>query len=201
MPAWLVPILTTIGTLLVTLTVTFIFNKVVGLPKALKKARAEEKRYQEQLDLANKARDLKISALEAAVNALPSYRAQSLNIQSQLQNADKEILGVCERIEKGISETKDTINKRLDRLEKREKNAIRAKLLEEYRLFTDTTKNPRQAWTEMEHHAFFEVVKDYEDLGGNDYVHSEVIPTVNKLAVIPMTDMYRLAELMKSRKL
>lgn len=201
MPAWLTPILTSVGTLIVTLIVTFIFNKLVSLPKALKKAREEEQKYQEQLEIANKARDLKISALEAAVNALPSYRAQSLNIQAQLQNTDKEILGVCERIEKSVDETKDTINKRLDHLEKREKNAIRAKLLEEYRLFTDLTKNPMQAWTEMEHHAFFEVVKDYEELGGNDYVHSEVIPTVNKLAVIPMLDLPRLSELMKSRKL
>lgn len=201
MPAWLTPILTSVGTLIITLTVTFVFNKVVSLPKALKKAREEEQKYQEQLEVANKARDLKISALEAAVNALPSYRAQSLNIQAQLQNTDKEILGVCERIEKSVDETKDTINKRLDHLEKREKNAIRAKLLEEYRLFTDMVKNPMQAWTEMEHHAFFEVVKDYEELGGNDYVHSEVIPTVNKLAVIPMADLTRLSELMKSRKL
>ena len=44
------------------------------------------------------------------------------------------------------------------------------------------------AWSEMEHHAFFELVRDYEDLNGNDYVHSTVIPAVNELSVIPMTD-------------
>ena len=60
-------------------------------------------------------------------------------------------------------------------------------------------KNPKHAWSEMEHHAFFELVKDYEDLDGNDYVHSEVIPAVNMLEVIMMTDQLRLTELMKSR--
>jgi hypothetical protein len=53
----------------------------------------------------------------------------------------------------------------------------------------------------MEHHSFFELVHDYESLGGNDYVHSDVIPDMNKLRVIPMTDRTTLYELMSSRKL
>ena len=98
-------------------------------------------------------------------------------------------------------ENQTILNNRLDRLEKREKNALRAKLLNEYRLFTDETKNPLLAWSEMEHHAFFELVRDYEDLGGNDYVHSTVIPAVNELDVISMTDKEALLRLMNSRKL
>jgi len=73
--------------------------------------------------------------------------------------------------------------------------------LQEYRLFTDDAMNPMKAWTEMEHHSFFELVKDYEDLGGNDFVHSVVLPAVNELNVITMTDKALLAELMRSRKL
>ena len=61
--------------------------------------------------------------------------------------------------------------------------------------------NPMKAWTEMEHHSFFELVHDYESLGGNDYVHSEVLPAVNKLRVISMSDRNALYELMASRKL
>jgi hypothetical protein len=53
----------------------------------------------------------------------------------------------------------------------------------------------------MEHHAFFKLVEDYEDLGGNDYVHSDVLPAMNALEVIRMHDLQRLADLMASRRL
>jgi len=201
MPGWFLNILATVGTLILTLSVTFIFNKMVGLPKELKKQREAEKAKEELLKQENLARDAKIASLEAAINALPGYRAQSLQIQAQLQNTDRELLQVCNEIKNGVIDNQHTLNERLDRLEKREKNAIRAKLLDEYRLFTDETKNPMLAWSEMEHHAFFELVKDYEDLNGNDYVHSTVIPAMNELAVIPMSDKTALAKLMNSRKL
>ena len=194
-------ILTTVGTLLLTLTVTLIFNKCIGLPKEFKKQKEIAKIQEEQAKQENAARDAKIAELEAAVNALPKYRAQSLEIQAQLQNTDKDILSVCNDIKNGVLENQSILNARLDRLEKREKNSIRATLLSEYRLFTDEIKNPMLAWTEMEHHAFFELVKDYEELHGNDYVHSTVIPAMNELIVIAMSDQVGLAKLMSSRKL
>ena len=201
MPGWLLNILTSVGTLLLTLIVTFTFNKVIGIPKEIKKQREIEKAKEEQLKQENCARDAKIASLEAAVSALPVYRAQSLQIQTQLQNTDKEILAVCTDIKDSVIKNQTILNERLDRLEEREKNAIRAKLLDEYRLFTDEVKNPMLAWSEMEHHAFFELVKDYENLHGNDYVHSTVIPAMNKLIVIPMSDKQTLTKLMNSRKL
>lgn len=201
MPGWLLTILTSIGTLILSLSVTLIFNKMVGLPKELKKQKEIAQAREEQLKRENCARDSKIALLETAINALPGYRAQSLQIQAQLQNTDKELLSVCTEIKNGIISNQSILNERLDRLEKREKNAIRAKLLDEYRLFTDESKNPMLAWSEMEHHAFFELVKDYEDLNGNDYVHSTVIPAMNELAVVPMSDKQALIKLMNSRKL
>jgi hypothetical protein len=201
MPSWLLNILGAAGSIVLSLTVTLLFNKVVGLPKELKKQKAEEAAKETQLEQANKDRDSKIAALEDAVNALPGYRAQSLQIQTQLQNTDKEILTICSDIKDNMLENRAILNERLDRLEKREKNAIRAKLLDEYRLFTDDTKNPMLAWSEMEHHAFFELVRDYEDLKGNDYVHSVVIPAMNELVVIPMSDKQSLLKLMNSRRL
>lgn len=201
MPNWLTTVLTSVGTLLLTLTVTLIFNRVVGLPKEIKKQKEAEKAKEDQLKQENIARDAKIAALEAAVNALPKYRAQSKQIQTQLQNTDKEILAACSDIKNSVLENQHVLNERLDRLEKREKNSIRAKLLDEYRLFTDETKNPMLAWSEMEHHAFFELVKDYEDLHGNDYVHSTVIPAMNDLAVVSMSDKTTLLQLMNSRRL
>ena len=83
----------------------------------------------------------------------------------------------------------------------KEKNALRAKILDEYRLYTDERKNPMKAWSEMEHHSFFKLVEDYESLGGNDYVHGTIIPAMNELDVISMSDSDRLKELYQSRSI
>lgn len=201
MPGWLLTMLTSMGTVTISLSVTFIFNKMIGLPKELKKREAAEKAKEALLEQENDIRDSKIAELELAIKALPEYRAQSLQIQEQLQKADDAILKACADIKNGVLDNQAVLNKRLDRLEKREKNAIRAKLLDEYRLFTDESKNPMLAWSEMEHHAFFELVRDYESLNGNDYVHSTVLPAINELEVIPMHDKHSLLKLMNSRKL
>lgn len=212
MPGWLITVLSTAGSVVLTLTVTLLFNKLVALPKIRKEQKeAEEARVAEreaaqqaeitELKRGNELRDAKIAALQAAVDALPSYRAQSLQIQTQLQTTDREILAACEAIQRGVADNQRVLNERLDRLEDREKNAIRQKLLDEHRLFTNLERNPMRAWTEMEHHAFFKLVKDYEDLGGNDYVHSQVLPDMNRLEVIRMDDFERLAALMSSRKI
>jgi mRNA-degrading endonuclease RelE of RelBE toxin-antitoxin system len=201
MPSWILNTLGAIGSILLSLTVTLIFNRLVGIPKELRAQREAAKQKEEQIAKENRERDAKIASLENAVNALPTYRAQSLQIQSQLQNADKEILAKCNDIKDSVKENQNVLNYRLDRLEKREKNTYRAKILDEYRLFTDERKNPMRAWSEMEHHAFFELVKDYEDLGGNDYVHSTVLPAMNELEVVLMSNKVRLAELMSSRTL
>jgi hypothetical protein len=171
----------------------------------MKKQKELEKQREEQCKRDNEARDAKIAELEKVINStvsnLPVYRAQSLQIQSDLKSTDDLILATCNSIKDSLIETQKSLDTRLDRLEKRDKNSIRAKLLDEHRLFTDPVKNPLLAWSEMEHHAFFELIKDYEELKGNDYVHSTVIPDMNRLAVIPMSDKVALAELMASRKL
>lgn len=212
MPGWLITVFSTVGSVVLTLTVTFLFNKLVALPKAIRDQKAAEAAEQaerdaaerarvEQLTKENRERDNKIAALQAAVDALPGYRAQSLQIQAQLQNTDQELLQVCNAIKEGVLENRQVLDSRLDRLERREKNSLRQKILQEHRIFTDEHMNPMKAWTEMEHHSFFKLVEDYEDLGGNDYVHSEVLPDMNKLRVIPMSDRNTLYELMNSRKL
>jgi hypothetical protein len=52
----------------------------------------------------------------------------------------------------------------------------------------------------MEEHSFRELVKDYEALGGNDYVHHVVLPEINRLYVIEMTNLEELKKLYDSRK-
>lgn len=200
MPDWIQNILFAAGSVILTLTVTLIFNKVVKWPSVIRKQRELEQAKEAKLAKEDQERDRKIAALESAVASLPGYRAQSLQIQQQLQAADTAILATCQQIQAVVAENQKVLNTRLDRLEKREKNALRAKILAEYRLFTDDTKNPLKAWSEMEQHAFFELVKDYEDLNGNDYVHSVVLPAMNELNVVPMSDGIALTNLMHSRK-
>lgn len=183
----------------ITLVITLIFNKLVGWPATLKKHKEAERLEKERLAREAADRDHKIATLEAAVASLPGYRAQSLQIQQQLQAADTAILATCQQIQAGVADNQRVLNARLDKLEKREKNALREKLLAEYRLMTSDKLNPSKCWSEMEHHAFFELVRDYEDLGGNDYVHSVVVPEVNELMVIPMSDTVALKNMYDSR--
>ena len=141
----------------------------------------------------------RLAKVEEAVGHYPEYRAQSLKIQDQLEQTDNHILEVCDSIKSAVIANGERIDKRLGDLEKREKNALRAKILDEYRLYTDERKNPMKAWSEMEHHSFFKLVEDYESLGGNDYVHKTIIPAMNELDVISMSDPDKLKELYQSR--
>lgn len=130
-------------------------------------------------------------ALEA-VEKYPEYRKQSVEIQQKLEN---EIQGLRKSQEESI--------KRLDKMEsdmkRRERNKCRDTLLQNFRYFTSKEKNPMQAWTRMEAEAFWDLFRDYEDMDGNGYVHTEVQPAMNLLDIIEMTDVEKITELMHSR--
>ena len=186
-------------TCLASLLVTFIFNKVAGIPKELKKQREADRKRIANIEETIEKMEERLAKVEEAVGHYPEYRAQSLQIQSQLKQADNHILEVCDSIKSAVIANGERIDKRLGDLEKREKNALRAKILDEYRLYTDERKNPMKAWSEMEHHSFFKLVEDYESLGGNDYVHRTIVPAMNELDVISMSDSDALKELYQSR--
>ena len=59
-------------------------------------------------------------------------------------------------------------------LKRRERNKLRARLLQSYRFYTNPERNPSQSWTRMEAEAFWELFRDYEDANGNGYIHTEV---------------------------
>ena len=82
----------------------------------------------------------------------------------------------------------------------REKNDLRQKLIREYNLFTDPRRNPSKAWSEMEYKAFMSQVRDYEALGGNDFIHNTVLPAMSILEIVSMKDIARLEEVMSSRQ-
>ena len=186
-------------TCLASLLVTFIFNKVAGIPKELKKQREADCKRIANIEETVEKMEERLAKVEEAVGHYPEYRAQSLQIQNQLEQKDNHILEVCDSIKSAVIANGENLDKRLDDLERRERNSLRAKILDEYRLYTDERKNPKQAWTEMEHHSFFKLVEDYESLGGNDYVHSTVLPAMNELDVISMSDLDKLKELYQSR--
>ena len=134
------------------------------------------------------------------VRELPKYRQKSFEIQQELKETDKSILDTCMKIQDGVKENQKILVERLDKLEDRERNALRAKILDMHRMFTSKKMNPMQAWTEMERDAFNDLITDYESLNGNGHVHTVVIPEMNMLRVILMTDAKVLAELFHSRE-
>ena len=191
----------TIYSVLITLTVTFIFNYFVGLPKKIRSDKEQDKKIVNNLILRIDSQEQNIKKLQDAVNKLPQYREQSLKIQAELKDADVSIAELCETIKNEVVENRKEVMQKLNRLEEREKNALRAKILEEHRFYTDEQRNPLKAWSEMEEHSFRKLVEDYEALGGNDYVHEIVLPDMNRLDVISMQDLARLKELYDSRKI
>lgn len=190
----------TIGSILLSLIVTFLFNYFVGLPKKIRNDKEQEKKIINNLILRVDCQEQAIKKLEEAVNNLPKYREQSLKIQEELKQADVSIVDLCKTIKDEVVENRKEVLNKLERLEEREKNALRAKILEEHRLYTDESKNPMKSWSEMEEHSFRKLVEDYEALGGNDYVHNIVIPDMNRLDVIAMNDAFKLKELYDSRR-
>lgn len=203
-------IITTACTVAASLLVTYLFNKISGLPKKLgdeKRAREEKIKQLEQKNAAleTKVEDLncelraiittntaqietRVKVIEEAVSRYPEYRAQSLQIQQQLQAADTGILDVCKAIKDDVAANRELLDSRLKSLESREKNALRDKIYKHWRTFTNINLNPRQAWTDMEQHTFMELVRDYESLGGNDFVHKVILPEMSRLDVIYYAD-------------
>lgn len=191
----------TIYSVLITLTVTFIFNYFVGLPKKIRNDKEQDKKIVNNLILRIDSQEQNIKKLQDVVDKLPQYREQSLQIQEELKEADVSVKELCETIKNEVVENRKEVMQKLTRLEEREKNALRAKILEEHRFYTDEQRNPLKAWSEMEEHSFRKLVEDYEALGGNDYVHEIVLPDMNRLDVISMQDLIRLKELYDSRKI
>lgn len=185
MPVWLTIVITVFDLIIAGAAVWGIGKKI-------------EKRIIENHD-ADQQRDADIAEALKGVRAMPGYRQQSINIQTELKAADDAILQTCATIQAGVAENQQILVERLDRLESRERNALRAKILDMHRLFTSKAKNPMQAWTEMERDAFFDLIRDYESLDGNGHVHSVVIPDMNRLDVIPMSDKKAVEELFHSR--
>lgn len=129
-------------------------------------------------------------------NILTNYskwHQQSLEIQKQFTDAISELKRGQEQNAKRLEQI-DTDNK------KREQNRLRDRLLQSYRYYTSVEKNPEKAWTEMEKDTFNRCFKDYENLGGDGYMHTEVEPAMVALDVVFMHETDKIEKLMRSRK-
>jgi hypothetical protein len=208
-------ILATIVSVLITLVITFLFNKLIALPKAIQAQRAQEQaemeRKAEAERLYKEEMDKRLKRVEAAVDQLPTYRQQSLQIQQELRAGQQEvkaelkaeqseIVKLCKNMNESLSTLATEFKEAQAKTDEREKNDLRQKLIREYKLFTDPRRNPAKAWSDMEQKAFISQVRDYEALGGNDYIHKTVLPAMYVLEIVPMEDVARLEEVMSSRQ-
>ena len=124
-----------------------------------------------------KLKDEQLKEALDGVHKYPEYRKQSLEIQKELKGDIRELKNEQAEIIKRLVAMEEQ-NKR------RERNKLRDVLLQNYRYFTNKETNPSQTWTRMESEAFWELFKDYEDAGGNGYIHSTVLPEMERLIVI-----------------
>ena len=208
-------ILATVFSVLITLTLTFLFNKLIALPKAIQAQRAAEeaevaakeeaeRKYKEDIEK-------RLQKVEAVTEAIPGYRQQSLQIQQELRLGQQQVKAELKAEQSEIVQLCKTMNSALNTLtaefkeaqaqtNEREKNDLRQKLIREYNLFTDPRRNPTRAWSEMEYNAFMSQVRDYEALGGNDFIHHTVLPAMSVLEVVSMGNVVRLEEVMSSRQ-
>lgn len=162
---------------------------IVFLIKVYKKIEA----YFSEKAIAEKEKDTQIQKVIDQAKQYPNWHQQSVEIQ-------KKFTGAIDGLQESQKETIERIRSLEEEIQRREMNKLRDRILQSYRYYTSVEKNPLKAWSEMEAEAFWKIFKDYEELGGNGYVHSEVQPAMNRLEVIPMHEVDRISELMHSRK-
>lgn len=120
-------------------------------------------------------------AYDGVHNKYPEYRQQSLQIQQAL-NSRMDSMGQV------LNDMMQKLANMQEITDRRERNRIRDRLLQAYRYYTNPESNPHQCWNNMEAEAFWEMFKDYEDAGGNGFMHSVVVPAMEKLTVVDVID-------------
>ena len=85
----------TIGSILLSLTVTFLFNYFVGLPKKVKQEKQNQQNTINGLIARCDSQDCRINQIQEVIDKMPVYRQQSLDIQESLRASDKEIVDLC----------------------------------------------------------------------------------------------------------
>lgn len=126
---------------------------------------------------ADKLRDEQLKEALEAVRKYPEYRQQSIKIQNLLEGEIQELRDMQKDQTSRLAKMEEE-NKR------RERNKLRDRLLQNFRYYTNKETNPSQSWSRMEAEAFWELFKDYEQAGGDGYIHTEVQPAMERLTII-----------------
>lgn len=176
-------------------TVLLAFGFLFVIYKKVKTYFDNKTKLQLEREIAEKKKDKDIQEALEAVRKYPEYRRQSIQIQKlledEIQETRKQSIKIQTLLEEEIQELRTMIQDDKARLviieeqeKRRERNKLRDMLLQNYRYYANTEKNPSQTWTQMESEAFWDLFRDYEDLGGNGYMHSEVLPVMERLTVV-----------------
>ena len=138
-----------------------------------------DKRYASKRE---KERSEQLREVLDAVSKYPEYREQSRKIQEKL---NKDIESINKRLDKLDARMEAT-----EGLQKKEKlSELKNEIVNAYRYYTDSVKNPSKSLTRIEYDAFFGLVESYEARGGDGYVHTEIIPAMERLTVIEMENV------------
>ena len=130
-----------------------------------------------------KEKDAQLQEALTAVRKYPEYRQQSIKIQELLEGEIQELRAMQEENAKSLKDNAEHLKQIEEQNQRRERNKLRDRLLQNYRYYTNVKTNPSQSWTQMEAEAFWELFRDYEDAGGDGYMHSEVQPAMERLTV------------------
>ena len=129
---------------------------------------------------AAQAKDAQLAQALETVSHYPEYRQQSIAIQKHFEDEIK-------MLQDGLAVALERIATVEEQNKKRECNKLKDILLERYRYYTNKECNPTQSWSRMESEAFWDLFKDYEEAGGDGYMHTHVQPDMERLTVIEMS--------------
>lgn len=122
-------------------------------------------------------RDAQLREALDGVHAYPTYRQQSIDIQRKLEDEIQVLREIQQDTSTRLEKMEETLNRR-------ERNKLRDRLLQSYRFYTNPVSNPSHSWNRMESEAFWELFRDYEDAGGNGYMHTHVQPAMEDLEIV-----------------
>jgi hypothetical protein len=167
------------GDITVAELITFILAMffLYAIYKEIKKFNdAKIKEHQKKAE-EEKTQKEKLESAYAVTQKYPIYHQESIDIRDGLKKEIQEIRNYCSTLMKRFEEIEEQ-NK------KRECSKLRDMLLQNYRYYTNECQNPSKSWTRMESEAFWELFEEYEEAGGNGYMHSVVQPEMERLTII-----------------
>lgn len=133
---------------------------------------------------AAKAKDAKLDRALAGVEQYPTYRQKSIEVQEHLEHEIQELRNSQQELSRTQTEIIFRLKQMEERINLRDQNKLRDLLLQNYRYYTNSEKNPSGSWTRMEADAFWALFHDYEDAGGDGFMHTDVQPAMEKLTVV-----------------